>query len=275
MDALIELLKFMLLGLIQGITEPLPVSSSAHVAIFNRLITGDEFTDLNLEIMVNFGSLIAIMIVFKQDLKQLFIGFFGYLRTKQKKYQTDFKYTLYLILATIPAGLVGLFFKETLEGAISQNFNIIGISLLITATLLWLIHKKVGTKGDNNITALDALIVGLFQVAALVPGISRSGSTITAGMFRDLKRAEALRFAFLLFIPISFATTILGVHDLATDPNLATKIIPYTVATIIAGITTYFSIRWFIGIVMRGKLMYFAYYAATLGLLVILASFLK
>ena len=270
MPELIELLKYMLLGLVQGLTEPLPVSSSAHVAILNRLMSGDAFTDLNLEIMVNFGSLVAVIIVFRKDIKQLFIGFFKFIQTKQVKYKTDFKYSLYLMLATIPAGIVGLLLKDFLEGAISENFRLIGVSLLITAVFLWLIHKRVGIKSDNNVTAKDALIIGLFQVIALIPGISRSGATITGAMFRNLKREEALRFAFLLFIPISVATTILGVSDLATDPDLATKIIPYTVATIVAGIVTYFTIQWFIGIVLKGKLIYFACYAAVLGTLVIL-----
>ena len=214
---MMDIIEYIILGIIQGFTEPIPVSSSGHVLIFNNLLNTNIDIEL-LAILTNFGSLIAIIYLYRKRIKDLFINFFSHLKNKDKKTYNDYKYSIYLIIATIPAGIMGLVvtkfdFFDTLD----SNIKFVGITLLITAGFLFLIRNIKGKKDNNSLTFKDALIIGLFQVVALVPGISRSGATIVGGMTRNLKRATAFDFSFLLYIPISIATTLLGFKDLLTS----------------------------------------------------------
>ena len=153
---------------------------------------------------------------------------------------------------------------------LEKNIKFIGVTLLITAGFLFLIRNIKGKKDNKHITLKDAIIIGLFQVIALVPGISRSGSTIVGGMLRNLKRETAFDFSFLLYIPISVATTILGLKDLLTSNLSLITIMYYLLATIIAGVVTYFATKWFRNVVKDGKLIYFVIYCLIVGTLVIL-----
>lgn len=264
-----NLLIYILLGLIQGFTEPIPISSSGHLVIFQNLFSLNALNDLNFEIIVNFGSFIAIVIVFWNDIKTLIVDFFKYLKTKELKYYNHFKYCLLIIIGTIPAGLVGLILKDFIDGY-SNNVKLIGVALLITALFLFLIRNIKGSKQDSEISFKDALIIGLFQVVALFPGISRSGSTIVGGMFSNLKREAAFKFSFMLYLPISLATMLLGTKDLIeSNPNV--EVLIYYIAGMIAsGILTFFSVKWFKNIMSKGKLIYFVYYCLIVGILVLL-----
>lgn len=267
---MIEIIEYIILGIIQGFTEPIPVSSSGHVMILNNLLNTNIDIGL-LAIMTNFGSLLAILFLYRKRIATLFIDFFSHIKTKDKKTQNNYKYCLYLIIATIPAGIMGLVVtKLGIFDVLEKNIKFVGITLLITAGFLFLIRNIKGEKDNNNITLKDAIIIGLFQVVALIPGISRSGATIVGGMSRNLKRETAFDFSFLLYIPISIATTILGFKDLLTNNLNTTIIIYYTIATIIAGIVTYFATKWFRNVVKEGKLIYFVIYCLIVGTLVIL-----
>ena len=266
---MMDIIEYIILGIIQGFTEPIPVSSSGHVLIFNNLLNTNIDIEL-LAILTNFGSLIAIIYLYRKRIKDLFINFFSHLKNKDKKTYNDYKYSIYLIIATIPAGIMGLVvtkfdFFDTLD----SNIKFVGITLLITAGFLFLIRNIKGKKDNNSLTFKDALVIGLFQVVALVPGISRSGATIVGGMTRNLKRETAFDFSFLLYIPISIATTLLGFKDLLTSSLSLGTIICYLLATLIAGIVTYFATKWFRNVVKEGKLIYFVIYCLIVGLLVI------
>lgn len=265
---MIEFIKYIFLALIQGFTEPIPISSSGHLVIFKNIMNSAALNDLNLEIVLNFGSLIAIIIFFWKDIEKLIIDFFLYLKTKEKKYFKNFKYCILVIIGTIPAGILGLLLKDTIEG-LSSNVKIIGVALLITSVCLFLIKDIKGIKEDDDITYKDALIIGLFQAVALFPGISRSGATIVGGMSRNLNRETAFKFSFILYIPISLATMILGVKDLV-EANISISLaLTYFICMIISGIVTYFATKWFNGIIKHGKLMYFVIYCFVVGALVI------
>ena len=269
---MIDLIKFIFLGFIQGITEPIPVSSSGHLLIFQKLIGSSDSVDYSiLATITNFGSFLAICLIFKDEIISLFKGFFGYLKTKDKKYYTNYKYSWYIVLATIPAGIMGLVVtKLGLFDAFEENVKFVGATLLVTALFLFLIKDFKGKKEKKDITIFDALFVGLFQVVALLPGISRSGSTIVGGMFRDFKRETAFNFSFLLYIPICVATTLLGFKDLF-DANLSINMIClYLVSMIVAFIFTYIGTKWFKNVVKEGKLIYFVYYCLIVGLLVLI-----
>lgn len=267
---MIELLEYIILGIVQGFTEPIPVSSSGHVMILNNILNTNIDIGL-LAILTNFGSLIAIIYFYRERIKALFVDFIKHIKKDTKETKENFRYCILLIIATIPAGIMGLIVtKLGIFDVLDKNIKFVGITLLITAGFLFLIRNIKGKKESKDITLKDALIVGLFQMFALVPGISRSGSTIVGGMFRNLKRETAFDFSFLLYIPISIATTILGIKDLFTSSLSLITITYYIIATLVAAIVTYFATKWFRNIVKEGKLIYFVIYCLIAGLLVVL-----
>ena len=263
-----KLIMYMILGLIQGFTEPIPVSSSGHLVIFNALLNVEELNDLNFEIFVNFGSFIAICLFYRKEIISIIKDFFIYIKTKDKKYEINYKYAWLIVIGTIPAGIVGILAKDVIESI--SSVKIVGVSLLITAIMLFLVKDIKGEKEKKDMTFKDALVIGLFQVIALFPGISRSGSTLVGGMSRNLERETAFKYSFMLYLPISVATMLLGVLDLMENSISNTLIIPYILGMITAGILTYFSIRWFKDIMQKGKLKYFVYYCLVMGIITIL-----
>lgn len=266
---IIKILQYVFLGVVQGFTEPIPISSSGHLLIIKELFNFDMLNDMNFEIVVNFGSFLAIVFLYRKEIFKIITDFFSFIKTKEERYKENYKYAWLIVLATIPAGVFGLLFKDKID-SLSDNVKIIGIALLITACALFLIKDMKGKKEKHEISYFDAFVVGLFQVIALFPGISRSGSTIVGAMTRDFKRETAVNYSFMLYLPISVATMILGVKDLVSSASLSSLILPYTLAMIASMIVTYFSAKWFINIMKKGKLGYFSIYCLVIGVLVIL-----
>ena len=272
---MLDLLIYIFLGFVQGIFEPIPVSSSGHLLIFQKLVDNASKIDFELlATITNFGSFLAIFLIFRKDIVRLFKSFFGYISSKDKKYYSDYKYCWYIVLATIPAGIMGLVVtKLGLLDFLEDNIKFVGITLLVTALFLFIIKDFKGIKDDKDITLKDAIVIGLFQVVALLPGISRSGATIVGGMFRKLKRKSAFNFSFILYIPISIATTVLGLKDLFSADLSVNTLMLYFVSMIFAFIFTYIGTKWFRKIVNEGKLIYFTIYCLIVGVCVLL--FLK
>lgn len=266
---LIKVIEYVLLGIIQGFTEPIPISSSGHLLIFKKLFNFNMLSDMNFEIIVNFGSFLAVVFLYKTEIIKIIKDFFYFIKTKNNKYKENYKYAWLIVIGTIPTGILGFILKDKID-TISNNVKLIGLALLITAFALFLIKDNNGYKEKNKITFKDAIIIGLFQVIALFPGISRSGSTIVGGMSCDLKRDTAVNYSFMLYLPVSIATMILGVKDLIDTPNINELIMPYTLGLIASMIVTYFSAKWFINIMKKGKLIYFSIYCLIVGTLVIL-----
>lgn len=274
-----ELIEYILLGIMQGITEPIPVSSSGHVLIFQTILSkinsGIDIDFTTLATITNFGSLIAIIIIFWSDIVNLIKSFFSFIFNKEsrkdKEVGLDFKYCLKIIIATIPAGVAGLIAtKLGLLDTLEENVKFVGIMLLLTAVFLFLIKDFKGKKNRDDISFKDSIIIGLCQMISIIPGLSRSGATIVGGMFRNLKRDVAFNFSFILYIPISIATSILGIKDLLELSISSSTYILYIIAAILAGIFTYIFTKWFAKIVKEGKLIYFSIYCLVLGLVVIL-----
>ena len=266
----IELLKYMFLGFIQGFTETIPVSSSGHLMIFKRLISLEVDFD-TLAVVTNFGSLLAIIILFRQDIIELIKCFFGYLKTKEEKYKSGYKYCWLIVLGCIPAGLMGLLVsKLDVFAKIENNIKIVGLSLVITAILLFIIRNFKGKKGDYDITVKNALMVGFFQILGLFPGISRSGSTIVGGIKKKIKRDTAFKYSFMLYIPISVAAMLLEIGNILNSSLTVEILIYYFVAFLISLIVTFLVTKWFREIVNKGKLIYFVIYCTVVGCLVIL-----
>lgn len=268
MEELWILIQYFILGLVQGITEPIPISSSGHLIIFRDLF-GIEAEGLSFEIFVNFASLLAILVIYWKDIVRLIKNTYIFLIKKDPAGKSDFKFVIYLVIATIPVGVVGVFFGDVIGNALSGT-HVVGITLLITAAALWVIKDLRGRKSDGDLTGKDSVIVGLAQAIAVTPGISRSGATIVASMLTGMKQETAFRFSFLLYIPVSLGSGLLEIPDLIRDPSFQALLIPHIIAFITTFIATYFALKWFMGIMARGNLKYFAYYCVVVGVLVLI-----
>lgn len=242
-----------ILGIIQGFTEPLPISSSGHLYIISKLIDL-KTDDLSLEIIVNFGSLIAVLFYYKSKIKTILKGSFNYLKFKEDK--TDFIYLIRVVTGTIPAVIIGFFFKDMIEKYISSR--LIGIAFIITSLLLYLIKDKKGKK--NKISLLDSIIIGFYQAIALIPGISRSASTIVGCMNQDLDIETSFDYSFMLYIPVSIGSFILNLKDFRLS-------FIYLISIIFSAIFTYISLKLFSKIIKNGKLIIFSIYTLIIGLI--------
>lgn len=253
-------IEAIILGLIQGITEPLPISSSGHLEIIQEFMSLDN-SDLTFEVFLNFGSLIAIVILYRSLLKKIFGNTFKYVKTKDKQYYSDFKYFYLVFFASIPAAITGFLFEDLIEKYFTSSFTT-GAMLLVTAFFLFLIRNFNGTRTINDMKISDSLFIGVAQSIALIPGISRSGATIVGSMFKDLKREVAFDFSFLMYIPISLGVFASKLGDVSFDENL----IKILIGTFISFVVTYFTTKWFKKIVVNGKLIYFSYYCVAMGI---------
>lgn len=267
---ILTILKYLILGLIQGFTEPIPVSSSGHVIIGQKLL-GVKETGLTFEILTNTASLFAICFIFREDIKRLIVHSYQFVFKKKEEGRSDFMFAIYVVIGTIPAAVLGILFNDVIATYFTSPYTI-GATLLITGVALWLIRNLRGVKRDGDLSFKDALIVGFAQAVALIPGISRSGATVITSIAVGMKQDTALRFSFMLYIPVSLGGMILGISDLIKSPNLSTLAVPYLVAFIGALIMTYFAMRWFMGIMAKGNLKYFAYYCFIVGTLLLIFS---
>lgn len=269
MDELILIIKYLLLGLVQGFTEPIPISSSAHVLLLQRIFNL-KIEGLNFELFVNTASLLAVLIIYRKDLQRFITNGIRFMLHRNSKHKDDFLFLVYLVIGTIPVGVAGILLDDYIASVFKDMMKFVGLSLLVTGIGLWLIRNLRGRKNDGDLRLKDAIIVGFAQMIALLPGISRSGATIIAAMGLGMKQETALRFSFLLYIPVSFGGMLLSFSSISQDPQIQTLFIPYLIAFIAAFIASYFSLKWFMGIMARGNLKYFSFYCFILGILVLL-----
>jgi len=265
------LLQTILLGIIQGLTEFLPVSSSGHLVILPRLLgwnlpPQDAFI---FDVLVQVATLLAVIAYFWNDLWRIARAFVRGALQRRPFDAADSRMGWYLILATIPAGAVGLLIKDQVEAAFASP-RAAGAFLLVTAALLTAAERIGGrSRGLETFSWRDALAMGAAQVLAIFPGVSRSGSTIMGGMLRDLDRPAAARFSFLMSVPVMLAAGALALKDLLALPHLTQVLPPFLAGFAAAAIVGYLSIRWLLGYLTNHSLYAFAAYCALLGLLVL------
>ena len=265
-----NLLKYIILGIIQGITEPLPISSSGHIFIIKNLFNTNLFNDLNFEIFVNFASFIAILIIFWKDIVLLIKGFFSYIfDNNRKKYINEFKYSLMIIIGSIPVGILGVLFKDTIEDILTKTW-IVGILFIITAIALLIVRNIDGDKEDYDIKVKDAIIIGLFQAIALFPGLSRSGMVLVGCLLCKLNRESSLKYTFMLYFPVSLATFMLGVKDIIETGLNLNLVFYYILGMIFAFIFTFISYRILSNYVKKGSLWKFSIYLLIIGIFVLI-----
>jgi undecaprenyl-diphosphatase len=253
----LELIKAIILGLVQGLSEFLPISSSGHLVIFSEILNFHH-TGIAFEIFVHFGTLISVLLAFRKELTQMIIApYLVWIKKSQDPEIIEFlNWDYYIIVATIPAVIIGLTLKDPIENLFSSVL-LVFFTLLITATLMW--SSQFLKKGNEPFTYGRTFIVGVAQAFAILPGISRSGSTIFMGMALGMDREKVAKFSFILSIPAILGATVLQLNDLAASPPSSTEIINLVAGTIVAFISGYFSIIWLLDVVKKGKLQWFGY----------------
>lgn len=264
-----DFLKYLILGLVQGITEPLPISSSGHIMIFKNVFNVYIENNINFTIIVNFASFIAIVLYYRLFLKEIIIGAWNYLFKKDLNGKKDFLYILFVAIATVPAGIAGILLMDTIENHLS-SLTTVGIALFFTSMLLFIIHYASKKANNENITLKTSVLMGFAQVLGLLPGISRSGVTTSFAVLNKTKVEKALRFSFMMYIPISIASMILGISDI---DSTNTYIPGYIIAFIASLIGTYFALKLFFKLVKKDNLKHFGYYCLTVSIFVLIYVF--
>ena len=267
-------LQAIILGIIQGATEFIPVSSSGHLVaapfIFNWSIPEDQL--FAFDVLVQMGTLVAVLIFFWKDIINITVGAFKGLKQPDRWKIFEVRIALYLLIATIPAALFGILLKDVIESAFN-SLTATAIFLLLTALIL--IIAEWGEKRQKDLKDmnwLDALVMGIFQVLALFPGISRSGTTITGGMLKKMSRASAARFSFLMSIPIMIGAGIIAFFDLSNVEGISAFVPMLIVGFITSAAIGYLSIKWLLKYLANNPLYHFSYYLFVLGIFLLYIS---
>ncbi len=254
-----------LLGLVQGLTEFLPVSSSGHLVIA-QFILGIKQPGVVFEVLVHLGTFLSVVWVFWSDLTGMFRGL---ARDRQQR-----KLFFLLGVSIIPTGLMGVFLSSFFKG-IFQSTLTVGFMLLVTGAILWIIQwLPKGHKDVKKMGVMDAILISIAQGAAIIPGISRSGSTITAALSRKLDVETAVRFSFLMSLPVILGAALMEAKDILSVGAESVLVIPYAIAVITSFLAGVVAIKTFIRMLKGQKFHYFSYYTWFIGALVILMSVL-
>ncbi len=251
-----EWLQALILGIVQGLTEFLPISSSGHLELGKEILNAELTNSLAFIVAVHGATVLSTIVVFRKDILQLLAGFFKF------RWNEETRYITYILLSMVPVVIIGLFFKERIEHFFTGNLLLVGSMLLITALLL--AFSYINKNNTQNISYFKAFIIGIAQAFAVLPGISRSGATIATGLMLGVKRAETARFSFLMV-----SLPVIGANFLeALDGNFSAgnaNMLPIAIGFIAAFISGFLACKWMVGIVKRGGLIYFAIYCLLVG----------
>jgi len=263
-----EIIDSIILGIIQGLTEFLPVSSSGHLEL-GKAILGDNSLpeeSLTFTVVLHFATAISTIVVFRKDILSIIKGLF------KPAVNEDQRFALKIIVSMLPAVIVGVFFEEQLEQLFGGNIMLVGCMLLVTAILLFLADKAKNTQ--KKVGFKDAFIIGISQAIAMLPGISRSGATISTSVLLGNDKTKAARFSFLMVVPLIFgkiAKDVIG-GELSLESQNITALVAGFIAAFVAGL---FACTWMIALVKKSKLSYFAIYCAVVGIIAIIFSLLN
>mgnify|MGYP000861926278 CR=1 FL=1 len=266
-----------ILGIVQGITEFLPISSSGHLVITPYLLNW-EFPKEQVfvfDVLVQMGTLVAVIFYFRTYIIRILNAFFKGIISGKPFANPDSRLGWFVVIATLPAVIGGLLLKDLVESAF-HSILATAFFLIMTAVLLWLVETFAHQEKDmQKITPLDALIIGFFQMLSLFPGLSRSGATISGGVIRKLHREEAAKFSFLMSIPVMIGAGVLSVNDLISIPNVSEFLPALMVGFLTAMLVGYFSIHWLLKFLNKNKLTVFSFYCLILAAITILVYFLR
>ena len=265
-----EWFEALILGIIQGLTEYLPVSSSGHLAIGANLfgLSGEE--NLTFTVAVHVATVLSTIVILWHEIVWLFTDLFKF------RWNEGTKYIVNILISMIPVGIVGLFFKDKVEAIFGSGLLVVGICLLVTATLLAFSYWA-RPRQRENISPLHAFIIGVAQALAVLPGLSRSGSTIATGLLLGNKKERLAQFSFLMVIPPILGEALLDVKDMAemgvSQAMAGISPLALAVGFLAAFVCGCLACKWMIGIVRRGKLIWFALYCAVVGTLTIVLPY--
>ncbi len=254
------MLEAIILGIIQGLTEYFPVSSTAHLILFTWFFEiGGTVDTLSFDIALHIGTLFAVIVYFRKDWIEMFTS--------------DRRLLLLLIIATIPAGIAGFFLSDIIESSFRSPALIAG-ALILFSFVMWMAERNKNSREMNTLTITDAFVIGFAQIFALIPGVSRSGITISAGLFRNIERENSARFSFLMSTPIIAGATFLHMFKiLGSESDYNMKIIMAGVMS--SGIAGFLAIKFLIGFFRKYSLNTFVYYRIVLGFVIIISLWLK
>ena len=260
-------IQALVLGIIQGLTEYLPVSSSGHLAIGAHLFGLQDSDNLMFTVLVHVATVLSTLVILWSEISWIVRGIFKW------EMNDETKYFINILISMIPVGIVGLFFKDAVEEIFGSGLLIVGIMLLVTAALLTFSYYA-RPRVKQHISWTDALVIGLAQAAAVMPGLSRSGSTIATGLLLGNKKESLAQFSFLMVIPPILGEALLDVMKMMKGDNVFGDIstLPLVVGFLAAFISGCFACKWMISIVKRGKLIYFGIYCAIAGAVTIACS---
>jgi undecaprenyl-diphosphatase len=268
----VEIIKAIILGIVQGATEFLPVSSSGHLVLTSSLL-GFSAQGIVFDVLLHLGTLVSVLVVFRKDLLAMFQAPFQWLRGTISAYQrTYLLWDLYVIIATIPAVIVGLTLKDQIE-KLFTSVTVVCLMLIFTG-LMMIASRSVPERGVR-VNGVRALLIGCGQAFAIVPGISRSGTTIFIGMLLGINRETAARFSFIMSIPAIFGAAVLNMGEVIHYPPGRSEILLMALGTVAAAATGYLAIMMLLDVIKRNRLEWFGYYClmiAAAGLIFLHAS---
>lgn len=277
-------LQALIMGLLQGLTEYLPVSSSGHLTIASELFGIDGESNMTFTIAVHVATVLSTLVILGSEIGKILKGMCNPLSPRSLKGNGTFlnrlnpnqRYVLNILVSMIPIGIVGVFFKDQVEEIFGSGLLVVGICLLLTAALLTFSYLA-RPRQRENISLGHAFIIGLAQAVAVLPGLSRSGSTIATGLLLGNKKEKLAQFSFLMVIPPILGEALLDVLKMVKGEEATGGIdtLPLIVGFVAAFISGCAACKWMIGIVKKGKLIYFAYYCAIVGVASIVYSLLK
>ena len=260
-------LQALILGIIQGLTEYLPVSSSGHLEIGNAILGVELEENLTFDVMLHVATVLSTLVVLWSEIDWITRGLFKF------QMNAETKYFLNIVVSMIPVGIVGVLFKDQIEELFTGNLLLVGCCLMVTATLLTFTYFAK-PRQKENISWLDALIIGIAQAIAVLPGVSRSGSTIATGLLLGNKKEKLAQFSFLMVIPPILGQALLSSLKFIKGEEAfgGVGILPMAVGFIAAFLSGCLACKWMINIVKKGKLVYFGIYCAIVGAIAIIYS---
>lgn len=256
-------IEALILGLVQGLTEFLPVSSSGHLELGTVLLQVQSTENLLFAVVVHCATALSTIVVFRQDIWELIVGLLKF------KWNESWSFAIKILISMVPVGIIGVFFEDQISALFTGNLLLVGSMLLVTSSLLFFTYfKKTGS--GQEVTMLQSVIIGLAQAVAIMPGISRSGSTIATALLLGVDKTKATRFSFLMvLIPIlgaSFLKLLDYLEQPAAEEGTSMVLLVGFVSAFLSG---YVACKWMVNIVKKGKLTYFAIYCLVIGLIAI------
>ncbi|MGW5049706.1 undecaprenyl-diphosphate phosphatase [Actinokineospora sp. NPDC004072] len=254
----------LVLGLVQGLTEFLPISSSAHVRIVSELWFGGD-AGASFTAVIQLGTEAAVVIYFAKDIWRLLVAWFRGLFSRAARSDPDYRMAWYVIFGSVPIAVLGVLFKDEIRSGL-RNLWITAIVLMVFAAIL-AVADETGKQARTKLTLKDSWVMGFAQAMALIPGVSRSGGTITAGLFLGLRREDATRYSFLLAIPSVFGAGLFSIPDVLdrSGPGLQADIPQTIAATVVSFVVGYACVAWLLRYVSKHSYMVFVWYRIALG----------